>query len=208
MLSTLETRDYLQRNIGLWCKILYFTSAKYFLSLCISSICWRRGNRTPCVEKAVVLSGGDGWEMAGRWLGTWELHVGSHLHPPPPSVPAVAFCYLMYIRGVEIENYRTIGHPSYRPACTSYLHRRTLLYHSWMYIKTNRMVLLRNMVNQLGSCKLVSGSRVRIGSGSGSSRQKRKQKITKFHDLRSFTSKLLSRGLEFSPVAWTCFPED
>jgi hypothetical protein len=32
-------------------------------------------------------------------------------------VPAVAFCYLMYIRGVEIENYRTIGHPSYRPAC-------------------------------------------------------------------------------------------
>jgi hypothetical protein len=48
-----------------------------------------------------------------------------------------------------------------------------------MYIKTNRMVLLRNMVNQLGSGKLVSGSRVRIGSGSGSRRAKKAHKIRK-----------------------------
>jgi len=78
------------------------------------------------VEKAVVLSGGDGWEMAGRWLRTWEPHVGSH-PLPPPSVPAVAFCYLMYIRGVEIENYSTIGQPIGLPAYVYFVHVPLLL---------------------------------------------------------------------------------
>jgi hypothetical protein len=64
MLSTLETRDNLQRNIGLCCKILNFISAKYFLSAVFLQSAEGVGIEPPvCKERLFCLV-----VMVGRWL--------------------------------------------------------------------------------------------------------------------------------------------
>ncbi len=88
MLSTLETRDNLQRNIGLWCKIHNFTLAKYFLlSLLYFFNLVKAWESNPLCGKSGCFVW---WWWFGRWLedgwgrGNYTYRIPPAPHPPPP----------------------------------------------------------------------------------------------------------------------------